>query len=768
MQKHGTGWRQWLGRMRGEPLRTDLKPYARLLDRINRREAELLPLDEENLQTLAVALRERARQGEPLDELRVELFALVREVARRRLGLRPFDVQIIAGLALHEGCVVEMQTGEGKTLAAVAPAALNALTGSGVHILTFNDYLAKRDAGWMGPVYEFFGLRVGHIQEGMPLEERRRAYAADITYGTAKEVGFDFLRDQLARTPDELRQRSFHYALVDEADSLLIDEARVPLVIAGSSGNEAGQERRAADLVRMLRPDIDYEIDEHRRNVFLTESGIDHLERQLSRGSLHDAANRELLATINLALQARALLLRDIDYIVREGKVELVDEFTGRIADNRRWPDGLQAALEAKEGVARQRDGRILGSIALQHFLRLYPKLSGMTATAAPAAEEIKTFYDLETLIVPPNKPCLRDDLPDLIYPTRQAKERELIAEIRRANHARQPVLVGTASVAESERLAAALENAGLNCRVLNAKNDELEAPIVADAGRAGAITISTNMAGRGTDIRLGEGVAERGGLYVIGTNRHESRRIDDQLRGRAGRQGDPGSSRFFLSLEDELLQRYGVLKLRPAAKDDSSCGKTLVDDPRAAREIARAQRIIEGENLSIRKLLYKYSVIVEEQRKLVRQRREAALYCDTVSDGAVSGEVARQVTLHHLDEAWSDHLATVADIRESSYLTGMTQTNTWGVPVDPIGAYHQQVTEAFAAAMTAVEERIVATLQRLAATPGGIDLEKENLGAPSATWTYLVTDMPLGEVMERFFRGIKRKMFRGNSTERA
>jgi len=757
-------WRQWLGRLRGEPLRTDLRPYQRLLDRINRREAELLPLSDGNLQTLAGALREWARQGEPLDGLRIEFFALVREVARRRLGQRPFDVQVVAGLALHEGRVVEMQTGEGKTLAAVAPAALNALTGRGAHILTFNDYLARRDAGWMGPVYEFLGLSVGTIQEGMSSDERRRAYAADITYGTAKEIGFDFLRDQLVRAPEELRRRSFHCAIVDEADSLLIDEARVPLVIAGAAGDEAGQERRIADLVRMLRPAVDYETDEHGRNVFLTESGLERLERQLGCGPLHDAPNRDLLATINLAIQARALLRRDIDYIVRDDKVELVDEFTGRVADNRRWPDGLQAALEAKEGVSRQRDGRILGSITLQHFLRLYPKLAGMTATAAPAAEEIRTFYGLETLIVPPHKPCIREDLPDLIFPTQQAKEQALLAEIRRTHAAARPVLVGTASVAESERLAAALKDAGLDCRVLNAKNDEWEARIVADAGRPGAITISTNMAGRGTDIRLCEGVAERGGLYVIGTNRHESRRIDDQLRGRAGRQGDPGSSRFILSLEDELMQQYGLVELLPAAPllSDTPFGDTPIDDPRASREIARAQRIIESENLSIRKMLYKYSVIVEEQRKIVQQRRDEALYGDSVSipkNEIAQQEVERLVTLHHLEEIWSEHLAAVADIRESSYLTGLTRTNTWGMPADPIDAYLQQVNEAFATALTTLDERIVATMQRLAALPGGIDLARENLGAPSATWTYLVTDMPLGSGMERFFRGIKRKL---------
>jgi preprotein translocase subunit SecA len=495
----------------------------------------------------------------------------VREAAQRTLGLRPRDVQVVAALALSRGKVVEMLTGEGKTLAAVIPAFLNALAGKGVHVLTFNDYLARRDAEWMGPIYRLLGLSVGYIQGGMARAERQRAYLADVTYVTAKEAGFDHLRDLLANEPQDLVHRPFHFALVDEADSLLVDEARVPLVIAGSALRGSSSAERLAALVTSLEPSRHFDTDEYGRNVELTEAGLLRVEEELGCGNLLAEENYALLTELNCALHARVLLRRDVDYIVRSGRIELVDEFTGRVVADRHWPDGLQAALEAKEGLPRRPDGRILGSITLQHFLGTYPRLCGMTGTAQDAARELEEFYGLRVVVVPPHRPVARVDHPDVVFTHKEAKEKALVEEIGRTHAAERPVLVGTLTIEESERLASRLQSAGVPCDVLNARNDAREAEIVAPAGALGAVTISTNMAGRGTDIRLGgpdgadrERVDELGGLYVIGTSRHESHRVDLQLRGRAGRQGDAGESRFFVSLEDDLLVRYGVRRLLP------------------------------------------------------------------------------------------------------------------------------------------------------------------------------------------------------------
>ena len=500
----------------------------------------------------------------------------MRETARRVLGLRLHDVQILGGLALHRGAVAEMATGEGKTLAAVAPAFLTALSGRGSHVLTVNDYLARRDAAWMGAVYERLGVTVGVVQEGMAAEARREAYARDVTYVTAKEAGFDLLRDGLClRLADQVHRWSLaegdqgaplHAAIVDEADSILIDEARIPLVIAGAGASEdGGLLPRLAAIMRRLERGADFEIDEHAHNVFLTDRGALAVEASLGRGSLVAPENLNLAAATRNALHAEALLRRDVDYIVRGDTVELVDEMTGRVAENRQWPDGLQAAVEAKEGLSLGTDGRILGSITIQHFLRLYPRLAGMTATARSSAAELREIYGLEVMSIPPHRACQRIDDPDLIYARHEARDAALLAEIRAANESGRPVLVGTASVADSERLAAELRRNGIAHQVLNAKNDEREAAIVADAGALGAVTISTNMAGRGTDIKLGgrdevdrERVLATGGLYVIGTHRHESVRIDNQLRGRAGRQGDPGRSRFL-----RLARRRSAAALR-------------------------------------------------------------------------------------------------------------------------------------------------------------------------------------------------------------
>src|SRR5262245_40969931 len=574
-----------------------------MLEAINAREAELVRASDAELRERAARLRERAELP--------EVFALVREIARRVLGERPYDVQMLAGIALHEGKLVEMQTGEGKTLAAVAPVALNALGGQGVHVLTYNDYLARRDAEWMGPIYERLGLTVGCVQEGMSTAERHRAYRCDVTYLTVKEAGFDLLRDGLCLDPAAQVHRPFHLGLVDEADSLLIDEARIPLVIAGTLDEIGVDLGRLADIARQMERGIDYDTDEYAYNIFLTDRGVHRAESLLGSGNLFEGDNVRLQAELRNALHAEALLKRDVDYIVRDGRIELVDELTGRVAENRHWPDGLQAALEAKEGLRWQPEGKIFGSITVQHFLRRYPRLCGMTGTARAAAAELADVYGLQVVEIPPNRPCIRVDHPDVIHATREARRRALLDEIAATHATGQPILVGTVSVEESESLAADLREAGIACRVLNAKNDAEEAAIVAGAGALGAVTISTNMAGRGTDIRLGGGgerqrdaVVALGGLLVIGTNRHESRRIADQLRGRAGRQGDPGASRFLISLEDSLLQRCGIERLLPArlrqelrAAGAAGEDARTIDHPAVRREVARVQRIVEGQH---------------------------------------------------------------------------------------------------------------------------------------------------------------------------
>jgi preprotein translocase subunit SecA len=662
-----------------------------------------------------------------------------------------------------------MQTGEGKTLAAVAPACLGALAGRGVHVLTFNDYLARRDAAWMGPVYRFLGLSVDAIQEGMSIGARRAAYAADVTYATAKEAGFDFLRDGLCRAPDDLVHRPFNFAIVDEADSILIDEARVPLVIAGEREGSQTSPYRIAEVVAALAEGEDWETDENRRNVSLTDRGADCVEAALGRPDLYAAENYLLLIEVNQALHARALLRRDVDYIVRDSRIELVDEFTGRVMDDRRWPDGLQAALEAKEALPIRPGGRILGSITLQHFLKHYPRLSGMTATAQLAAEELENFYGLKVVPIPPNRSCVREDLPDVIFTHKDAKRRALIAEIKRANAAGRPVLVGTSSVEESESLARSLGEAGVVCRVLNAKNDEAEAEIVAEAGAVGAVTISTNMAGRGTDIRLGgAGEEERGrvvafgGLYVIGTNRHESRRIDDQLRGRAGRQGDPGTSRFFVSLEDDLMARFGIDNLippqiRPAPQDEP------IEHPAIRREVERLQRIVEGQNYEIRRTLWRYSSLVEEQRRAMRDWRMAALTgegesgllaerlperCAELRDrlGAeIVREAERAITLSHIDVAWAEHLALIAEIREGIHLVGLGRQ-------DPLYEFTKRVAEAFMKLHQTIEDRIVETFAAVEITKNGISLDRAGLRAPSSTWTYLINDRATPQLQQMLY----------------
>jgi preprotein translocase subunit SecA len=766
-------WAKRLQRWRGgSPIEDDLTPYQQTLAEINQAGAGLTAATAEQLRALAAALQARAQQGAAPGELLVEVFALVREVSQRVLNMRPYDVQILAALAIHQGKLVELQTGEGKTLAAVLPACLNALSGRGVHVLTFNDYLARRDAAWMGPIYAFLGLRAAAVQAGMSNAERRAAYAADVTYATAKEAGFDFLRTHLCRTPAELVQRPFHFAIVDEADSILIDEARVPLVIAGESPASQTSPYRLAEIVRGLVPEQDWETDEHGRNASLTEHGLARLEAALQCGELHSADNALLLTEVQQALHAHALVRRDVDYLVRDGRLELVDEFTGRVVENRRWPDGLQAALEAKEGLPIQPGGQIYGSITLQHFLAHYPKLSGMTATAQPAADELESFYKLKVVPIPPNRPCQRADLPDLVFTHKEAKHQALAAEIQRAQQIGRPVLVGTQSVEESELLAARLRAASIRCEVLNARNDEAEAAIIARAGALGAVTISTNMAGRGTDIRLGgpdesnekdrARVVAAGGLYVIGTNRNESRRIDDQLRGRAGRQGDPGTSRFFVSLEDTLLVRFGIERLIPPKFMPAPQAAPL-DHPAIRAEVERVQRIVEGQNFEIRKTLWHYSHLIEEQRRTLQDWRMKVLtgeielqlcaahaperYAALLQQvsPALLQEAERAITLHHLDQAWTEHLALITELREWIHLVGMGRQ-------DPLVEFRNQVNEAFRELRQTIETRIVETFARVEITNAGLNLDAAGLRGPSSTWTYLINDRAMTELQQMLY----------------
>ena len=731
-------------------------------------EPRLERMTDDGLRRRGGEIRRRVAGGEDPAATAAELLALTREAARRALGLRPYDVQIAAGLALaadgERGAVIEMMTGEGKTLAAVAPVALHALAGRGAHVLTFNDYLARRDAAWMGPVYELLGLSVGHVQEGMAPAERRRAYARDVTYLTAKEAGFDFLRDGLCLEPGEQVQRPFHFALVDEADSILIDEARIPLILAGAgtATDEGPGLGRLAEVARRLTPDRDWACDDERRNVYLTATGSRRAEELLGCADLYAADNAGLQAALRNALHAESLLRRDVDYIVRRGAVELVDELTGRVAENRQWPDGLHAAVEAKEGLTLGADGVLLGSITLQHFLRLYPRLRGMTATAAAAGEELAAIYDLEVVEIPSHRPCVRRDEEDLVFARAATRDAALLAEIERVGATGRPILVGTASVAESERLATALDRRGITCRVLNAKNDEQEAAVVADAGAPGAVTISTNMAGRGTDIRLGgrDGGAGRavrslGGLYVIGTNLHESRRIDRQLRGRAGRQGDPGSSRFFLSLEDDLPRRCGIERLIPARHRPTAVDGPVAS-PVARRELARAQRIVEGECFDVRRRLYDYSRILDEQRDFVRSMRQAIVDGARPEPGLDQrrperwrqlvgrlGEgqalaVERRLALLVIDRAWGEYLTDMQTVRDEMHLVTLDGRQ-------PLAEFYRVAIHAFERLRERIDELLVDELDRLVVGEDGVDWDATGLRGPAATWTYLVSDNVFG-----------------------
>jgi len=573
-------------------------------------------------------IKERLKQlkNKILDPFLVETFAVVREAAKRHVAMRPFDVQLMGAIVLHQGKISEMATGEGKTLVATMPLYLNALTGGGAHLVTVNDYLARRDRNWMGPVYESLGLSVGVIQHDMDAPSRQDAYRADITYGTNNEFGFDYLRDNMVIRKEDMVQRVPHYAIVDEVDSILIDEARTPLIISGPAEESTDKYYKINKIGGQLKPGIDYEVDEKAHTVALTEGGVAKAEKLLGVDNLFEPGMMELVHHVNQALRAKDLFQRDVDYMVKDGQVLIVDEFTGRLMPGRRWSDGLHQAIEAKEGVRIERENQTLATITFQNYFRLYEKLAGMTGTADTEAAEFDEIYKLEVVVIPPNKPLRRDQHPDVIYKTAKEKFEAVVKEIKEMHKIGRPVLVGTISIEKSERLSNMLKREGLPHHVLNAKYHEMEAEIVARAGEAGAVTIATNMAGRGTDIVLGEGVPAKGGLHIVATERHEARRIDNQLRGRAGRQGDPGSSRFYLALEDDLMRIFASDRLSSIMDRVGWERGVPLEHPWLTKVIETAQKRVEAHNFDIRKQLLEFDNVMNRQREVIYDERRMVL----------------------------------------------------------------------------------------------------------------------------------------------
>ena len=643
----------------GDPNKKELKVCQGYVDKINALEPEISGLSDARLRAKTDEFRLRLTKGETLDDLLPEAFAVVREAAKRVMGLRQFDVQLMGGCILHRGKIAEMRTGEGKTLVATLPAYLNALEGKGVHVVTVNDYLARRDSEDMGRVYRFLGLSVGLITHEMDYPARKAAYAADITYGTNNEFGFDYLRDNMVISLDQMVQRPLHYAIVDEVDSILIDEARTPLIISGPGAQSTSLYQVMADVAAKLKEGEDYTVDEKQKTVAPTETGIAKTEKLLGVSNMYDGENgvdysHQLMA----ALKAKALMHRDRDYVVKDGEVIIVDEFTGRLMFGRRYSEGLHQAIEAKEHVKVERESQTLATITFQNYFRMYDKLSGMTGTAKTEEQEFQKIYGLDVVVVPTNKPNIRIDYPDVIYKTRRAKYRAVANAIEELHKKGRPVLVGTTSIQQSEELSELLKKRGIEHNVLNAKFHEKEAEIVADAGQMGAVTIATNMAGRGTDIVLGDGVAELGGLHIIGTERHESRRIDNQLRGRCARQGDPGSTRFYLSLEDDLMRLFGSDNISGIMDKLGMEEDEPIEHKIVTRSIESAQKKVEARNFEIRKQVLEYDDVMNQQREVIydqrRQILEKADLKETVLDMA-SHIVDRSMDMYAPKEAYSE-----------------------------------------------------------------------------------------------------------------
>ena len=630
----------------------EIKRIRSIVEEINGLEPSLLSLSDTSLRAKTEEFKERLAKGETLDDILPEAFAVVREASKRVLGMRHFDVQMIGGIVLHRGNIAEMRTGEGKTLVATLPVYLNALSGKGVHVVTVNDYLAKRDSEWMGRLYNFLGLSTGLIVAGLDYDQRKQSYGADITYGTNNEFGFDYLRDNMVIHADQMVQRPLNYAIVDEVDSILIDEARTPLIISGPGERSTERYYELAKIVPHLVKDEDYTIDEKQKTIAPTDEGIAKVEKMLHIENLYDSSNLELNHLLSASLRAYAMMERDKDYVVKDGEVVIVDEFTGRLMFGRRYSDGLHQAIEAKEGLRVERESQTLASITFQNYFRMYEKLSGMTGTAKTEEQEFNNIYGLEVYEIPPNKVLARIDMPDLIFKTKEAKSRAVVRDVVERHKTGQPILVGTTSITQSEMLSDMLTKAGVPHNVLNAKHHEKEAEIVANAGQYGMVTIATNMAGRGTDISLGEGVAELGGLHILGTERHESRRIDNQLRGRSGRQGDNGSSQFFLSLEDDLMRIFGADNIagmmdKLGMEEDEPIEHSLI-----TKSIERAQKKVENHNFNIRKYILEYDDVMNQQREVLYGQRRLIL----------NNQSLRETILHMVDNLIINSMNQYAD----------------------------------------------------------------------------------------------------------
>ena len=620
-------------RLLGNNSAHEIKKMRKIVDHINSIENDYVQLSDKQLYSKTAEFKRRLKKGETLDDILPEAFAVVREASKRVLGMRHFDVQMIGGITLHKGNIAEMRTGEGKTLVATLPVYLNALEGKGVHVITVNDYLATRDSEQMGKLYNFLGLTTGLIVPDLDYAQRKMAYNADITYGTNGEFGFDYLRDNMVTDPDQMVQRPLHYAIIDEVDSVLIDEARTPLIISGPGERSTDNYYTMAKIVPRLVVDEDFTMDEKQKTIAPTEAGIAKVEKMLGVGNLYDAENIEYNHLLGAALRAQFMMHVDKDYVVKDGEIVIVDEFTGRLMFGRRFSDGLHQALEAKEGLKVERESQTLATVTFQNFFRMYDKLSGMTGTAKTEEKEFSDIYGLDVYPIPPNKPLARIDLPDKIYKTKKAKYRAVVAETLDRHKKGQPILIGTTSITQSEELSDLLTKNGVPHSVLNSKHHEQEAEIISQAGQPGMVTIATNMAGRGTDISLGEGVPELGGLAIIGTERHETRRIDNQLRGRAGRQGDPGSSQFFLSLEDDLMRIFGADNISNMMDKLGMDENDPIEHSLITRSIEKAQKKVEDHNYDIRKHVLEYDDVMNQQREVLYEQRRRILNNESLKD---------------------------------------------------------------------------------------------------------------------------------------
>ena len=651
----------------------ELDRIQKIVDQIEALEPKFEKFSDSELQQMTEQFKERYQNGESLDDLLVEAYAVVREGSKRVLNMRPYPVQLMGAVVLHEGNIAEMKTGEGKTLASTMPAYLNALTGEGVHVVTVNEYLAERDKTEMGKLYEFLGLTVGLNISGMSNEEKKQAYQCDITYGTNNEFGFDYLRDNMVLYKEQMVQRPLNYAIIDEVDSILIDEARTPLIISGTAKKPVALYEQADKFVRTLKREEDFTFDVKSKSVQLTEEGINKAEQFFGVDNLFDLSNVSLTHHINQALKAHVVMQRDTDYVVQDGQVIIVDQFTGRLMKGRRYSDGLHQAIEAKEGLKIQNESMTLASITFQNYFRMYKKLAGMTGTAKTEEEEFRNIYNMEVVAIPTNKPVIRIDKPDMIYKTMDAKFKAVVEEVKKRHAKGQPVLIGTVAVETSEHLSNLLKKERIKHNVLNAKNHHREAEIIEQAGQKGAVTIATNMAGRGTDIKLGEGVPELGGLCVIGTERHESRRIDNQLRGRAGRQGDPGESQFFLSMEDELMRRFGSDNLKQMMDRLGIDEDMPIESKMVTRAVESAQKRVEGNNFDARKTLLAYDDVLREQREVIYKQRYEVLDAEEgirhIVEQMIESVVERLIETHYNEEDDTYNYEAIVEYAQANLL---------------------------------------------------------------------------------------------------